>query len=613
MNDRVVAFVRGQLEGRELEDFERELDRDPELRRAVASLASTASGLTLPSTEPAHQPSVVEGGVELQRVIGQGGLARVRLGRQRDLQREVAVKVVRHIGDVQLTERLLQEARLTGALEHPGIVPVHFVEGSTTSELRVVLKRVEGVTWASLIDDEDRVRARFDQDLLDWNLSMLIRICSALSFAHEHRVLHRDVKPSNVMIGRHGEVYLMDWGVAGLLEPDPSGLLPAVRDTPGAGTPSYMAPEQVTASAAALSPATDVFLLGAVLYEILWGAPPFKGDLASRRPDELPDFSTIAREDLAAVARQAMALDPAARFADVDAFRRAVEACIRSADAERLLRRSVTLLETARTLRAAANPLGAASAALEAAFVVRSVRALEHAPKTAAAVELDVARFRVDCALADAKPELAAEVLAFHGVSLPDLHERVRAALAEAAHVARLAKDADPRAGASGRVSFMGALLGLSALFYVVRFALRDAFTSGWVPFWSSTIYLGGVFALTRLFRATLEESRLNRPMAQLVMAITAGQMMSRAITATLSLPPRVNALFEFGVVFTALVAGAALHWTFGVGATVVALGLTLALSLPERSDVVFMVTVLVAIVSMTLTWRLRGVWGSRE
>src|SRR5689334_21645835 len=123
--------------------------------------------------------------------------------------------------------------------------------------------------------DGNAARERYGaDDLLEYNLSILVQLCSAVSLAHERGVLHRDLKPENVMIGRFGEVYLVDWGIAVSLTADLQGRLPlAAEQNEIAGTPCYMAPEMLGALGK-LSERTDVYLLGAILHENLSGEPP---------------------------------------------------------------------------------------------------------------------------------------------------------------------------------------------------------------------------------------------------------------------------------------------------------------------------------------------------
>jgi serine/threonine-protein kinase len=142
----------------------------------------------------------------------------VREGAQHALGRTVAVKSIRgelsdHHGAVVA---LLREAQLTGSLEHPGVVPVHDVLRDETGAPMIVLKKISGVVWSDLLQDPERLRPLLDVgDPLEWHLRTLMQIATVVHFGHTRRVVHRDLKPANVMIGEHGEVYLLDWGIAG--------------------------------------------------------------------------------------------------------------------------------------------------------------------------------------------------------------------------------------------------------------------------------------------------------------------------------------------------------------------------------------------------------------
>jgi serine/threonine-protein kinase len=199
--------------------------------------------------------------------LGEGGMGTVFRGRQRALDREVAVKLPHDGSSAESASALLHEALLAGALEHPNIVPVHALGRGADGRPVLVMKRVDGVAWRDLIHDDehpywDRPWLATD-DRLVGHLKILQKVCQALEFAHSRGVIHRDVKPDNVMIGVFGEVYLIDWGIA-FRAADEAG-----SSTHLVGTPAYVAPEMVVGTWRDIDPRTDVYLLGATLHEVL--------------------------------------------------------------------------------------------------------------------------------------------------------------------------------------------------------------------------------------------------------------------------------------------------------------------------------------------------------
>ncbi|MCB9754704.1 MAG: protein kinase [Myxococcales bacterium] len=289
----------------------------------------------------------------LGEVLGEGGMGLVRVAEQTSLGRKVAIKSIRAAslhdseaatgasdpGEDPSSLKLLHEAWVTGALEHPNIVPVHDVVLDPEGHPMIVLKRIEGVTWSELIQDAAAVRERFGaKDLLDWNLRIFTQVCNAVSFAHSRGIIHRDLKPQNVMIGGFGEVYVLDWGVAvALHEGDLGGRLRLARDVREvAGTPLYMAPEMLTVGVdGELSERTDVYLLGAILHEIITGRPPHapKPDAPSLSVQAFvssvlefrPEFASDARGELTAICRRALEHEPARRHASAAELRVAIE------------------------------------------------------------------------------------------------------------------------------------------------------------------------------------------------------------------------------------------------------------------------------------------------
>jgi serine/threonine protein kinase len=185
--------------------------------------------------------------------LGQGGMASVYLAHDRDLDRPVALKVLRDpASDPSLAARLADEARIIARLEHPGIVPVHDVGVLPDGRFYYAMKQVRGKRLDELVQPVTPLTER-----LRW----FEKVCDAVAFAHAHGVIHRDLKPQNIMVGAFGEVLVMDWGVARRLE-EP---VPAAAHGAVLGTPGYMAPEQERGDISLLDQRTDVYALGGVL------------------------------------------------------------------------------------------------------------------------------------------------------------------------------------------------------------------------------------------------------------------------------------------------------------------------------------------------------------
>ncbi|NOU27019.1 MAG: protein kinase [Polyangiaceae bacterium] len=263
---------------------------------------------------------------------------------QIDLARSVAVKRLLDQDDRVARKRFLREARLTAQLEHPNVVPVHLLEVEEDgSSVRYVMKLVEGRTLRALLRDASALAEQGEplpeHEALPARLEIFLKLCEALAFAHDKRIIHRDLKPANVMIGRFGEVYLMDWGIAkqvGVADDDDAPAGPASTEgdltLAGAilGTASYMSPEQAAGRNRQLDELSDQYSLGLMLFEIVSlrraiDAPSFvvalerarRGHKAALEP--LGGGKKIARE-LRAIVMKATALEPADRYASVAAL-----------------------------------------------------------------------------------------------------------------------------------------------------------------------------------------------------------------------------------------------------------------------------------------------------
>ena len=273
-------------------------------------------------------PSRVVGGrYRILSEIGRGGMGRVFRAFDLDLGRDVALKVadlerlLPVAGDEQRRawiERFLAEARVTAQLEHPSIVPVHDVGLDHAGQLYYTMKVVEGETLEQKIRQWHDASSRGSPIPTPELVRIVIQVCQAVAFAHERGVLHRDLKPSNVMVGRFGEVQVMDWGLAKLIAAAESQLIrPAAAPMPASqtlagevmGTPTHMAPEQARGDPKAIGRSVDVFGIGALLHHGLHGVPPNRDGA----PPPSPSDHGVAAE-LAAICRRALHASPQLRY-----------------------------------------------------------------------------------------------------------------------------------------------------------------------------------------------------------------------------------------------------------------------------------------------------------
>lgn len=364
-------------------------------------------------------------GVTLGEVIGEGGMAVVHRGEQQCLRREVAIKT---IAVSEERQNLLREAYVTAVLEHPNIVPIHELIFDESGRPMLVLKRIEGESWHEQMSEERRRSAGDGEDFVEWNIRIVIRVSRALSFAHTRGIAHLDVKPSNIMIGTFGEVYLLDWGLAGSFDPSES-FLPSVPDG-RAGTPGYMAPEQWRGAGTDLGPWTDVYLLAASLYHALSGVTPWRRvgeDREAKTGRPLP----VA---LRSILDRAMAPNPPDRIASAGSFRQELEDYLRQRGSIQLGERAANLARDAVLARGKGKLDSAEYKAVEAAATFSAALSQWSGNQAAKRGQLRLARSRIDAALGQNQPEVAARILAALAQPPQDLRRLVDEAMALAEH-----------------------------------------------------------------------------------------------------------------------------------------------------------------------------------
>ena len=343
---------------------------DPQI--SLGDAGEGDSDFTSDVVERLAEHSPASGRYKLKGEIARGGQGAILRVWDEDLRRNLAMKVILGSADGSSTEairpdavrattpavdsrtlaRFLEEAQVTGQLDHPGIVPVHELGLDSQGGVYFTMRLVKGEHLGAILE-----KVRHGEG--GWNrtraLGTLLKACEALAYAHDKGVIHRDLKPSNIMVGRFGEVYVMDWGLARVLgsddgrdlrlrevPPEPTSSLQTVRkdasdpDSPlitmdghVVGTPAYMSPEQANGNVAAMGPTSDVYAMGAILYQLIAGHPPFMSPGAALNnyaiwarvqegaPPDVRNEAPRAPVELVAICEKAMSREQSDRYSTV--------------------------------------------------------------------------------------------------------------------------------------------------------------------------------------------------------------------------------------------------------------------------------------------------------
>jgi WD40 repeat protein/serine/threonine protein kinase len=287
---------------------------------------------------------------ELLKVLGEGGMGIVFNARQRSIDREVALKMLKPktAKDKVQRDKFLAEAVVTGELDHPNIVPIYDVGASADDALFYSMKKVAGTPWLDVVKEKTCTE----------NLEILMRSCDAVAFAHARGVIHRDLKPENIMLGGFGEVLVMDWGLAYSTE-DFRKSASITESTSMGGTPAYMAPEMATGPISKIGEHSDVYLFGAILFEIVTSKPPHAGKnamkclMAAARNTIRPVVEEKAAVndptgELLEIAMKAMATEIPERTSTVKEFQAQIREYQKHTDSVKLSARAMADLKVAK-------------------------------------------------------------------------------------------------------------------------------------------------------------------------------------------------------------------------------------------------------------------------
>lgn len=312
----------------------------------------------------------------IENEIARGGMGAVVRAVDCDIRREVAIKYMLDDSDQGKKARFVEEAQITGQLEHPNIVPIHELGLDSEKRLFFAMKMVNGRSLGQILAELREQPATAEKS---WSLSrllnMFVNVCHAMAYAHSRGVIHRDLKPANIMVGDFGEVYVMDWGLAKVVGLGPAQASPAsnpvsamfaadkLNDTDSGagstkvvtsrevdgeltqdgailGTPAYMSPEQARGEVQTLDQRSDIYSLGAILYELLTLLSPIDKDggpiailmrvaQGEIKPPEQrsPHRARLGKmpKELSAVAMKALATKPELRYPTCEALRRDIE------------------------------------------------------------------------------------------------------------------------------------------------------------------------------------------------------------------------------------------------------------------------------------------------
>ncbi len=272
----------------------------------------------------------------ISRELARGGMGHVHPAMDCNLLRNVALKRLdkAYASKTFYRDSFIAEAQMNGQLEHPNIVPVHELAVDQNGVPYFTMKLVQGIPFSDWLAERDPGTI----ERVEGGIEVLLKVCDALAYAHHRGVVHRDLKPANIMVGDFGQVYLMDWGLAKLIRGEPASGANALMNAKGpVGTPDFMAPEQARGNPKDVDERSDVFGVGALLFEVLTGQGPYGQEPDQRKTLERAAAGTVISIDAAcepfgvakrirAIAERATQASPDARYSSITEMQDAMRA-----------------------------------------------------------------------------------------------------------------------------------------------------------------------------------------------------------------------------------------------------------------------------------------------
>ncbi len=308
------------------------LERFPELKAVECP----------PEFSHPEPPAIIDNRFRIRKLRATGGLGQVSIADDLQIGREVAIKEIRlqYSGHEASRERFMREAEITGRLEHPFIVPVYSMGQQADGKPYYAMRLVRGQSLYAAIENYHQENLANVDARFRGLLKRLVDVCEAVEYAHSRGVIHRDIKPDNIMLGDYGESFLVDWGLAKVLDqPEPD--FPLIEPSSGTsdsstragavlGTPGYMSPEQAAGNLDAVAEPSDIYSLGATLLQLVTGQVPGRilpGSTSTLGPSDSP-FRQVAKvlAPLVAISQKAMVAEPANRYRSARAFADDIEA-----------------------------------------------------------------------------------------------------------------------------------------------------------------------------------------------------------------------------------------------------------------------------------------------